>query len=176
VLSIINEINGFDHSGINKHGTPAIFGMNFQSVSTAQKLNTSTTPEHPTDPTQTGGYTDNGKIPGPVLQSALHFVDDSLGQMQAAIKKNTRIQANTVVILSAKHGQSPQDRSKLIIINDGTMIDTLNAAWAVKHTSALLLVAHAMDDDGVLLWLNDRSKAATNFAKNFPWCTMPEPA
>jgi hypothetical protein len=166
VLSVINEIKGFDHSGINKHGTPAIFGMNFQAVSTAQKLNTSTTPEHSSDPTQTGGYTNNGTVPGPVLQSALHFVDDSLKQMQAAIKKNTNTQSNTVIILSAKHGQSPQDRSKLTIINDGTMIDALNTAWA-KNNPGVTLVAHAMDDDGVLLWLNDRSAVASSFAKSF---------
>jgi hypothetical protein len=167
VLSVINEINGFDHSGINKHGTPAIFGMNFQVVSTAQKLNTSPTPES-NDPNQTGGYTNNGTVPGTVLISALNFVNDSLGQMQAAIDKNVKTKSNTVIILSAKHGQSPQDRSKLTIINDGTMTDAMNAAWAAQNPGATLpLVAHAMDDDGVLLWLNDRSLTATAFAKDF---------
>ena len=38
VQAVINEINGFDHSGTTSVGTPAIFGMNFQTVSTAQKL------------------------------------------------------------------------------------------------------------------------------------------
>src|SRR5215831_1733658 len=38
VQSVLNEINGFDHSGTIQVGTPAIFGMNFQTVSTAQKL------------------------------------------------------------------------------------------------------------------------------------------
>ena len=44
VKSVINEINGFDHSGTKSMGTPSIFGMNFQAVSTAQKLNTSSIP------------------------------------------------------------------------------------------------------------------------------------
>ncbi len=35
VQAIMNEIRGYDHSGMNKVGTPAIFGMNFQTVSTA---------------------------------------------------------------------------------------------------------------------------------------------
>jgi hypothetical protein len=54
------------------------------------------------------------------------------------------------------------------MINDGSMTDALNAAWA-KQTpgDTLPLVAHAMDDDGVLLWLNNRSTAATSFAKSF---------
>jgi hypothetical protein len=38
VQAVINEINGFDHSGTTEVGTPAIFGMNFQTVSTAEKL------------------------------------------------------------------------------------------------------------------------------------------
>ena len=164
VLSVINEINGYDHSGTTAHGTPAIFGMNFQAVSTAQKLNKSPTPEN-SDPNQLGGY--DGTTPGPVLESALKFVDDSLLQMQEAITKNTHTHANTVIILSAKHGQSPQKRSDLTIINDGAMLDALEAAWSATSPSITPLVAHAIDDDGVLLWLNDRSKTATHFVKDF---------
>jgi len=54
------------------------------------------------------------------------------------------------------------------------MIDALNADWALKHPKkAQPLVAHPMDDDGVLLWLNDRNpdpdptKGGPAFAKNF---------
>lgn len=165
VLSVINEIKGFDHSGLNRHGTPAIFGMNFQAVSTAQKLNKSATPESPANANQVGGYTSSGTVPGSVLQSALHFVDESLKQMQAAIDKNASTKSNTVIILSAKHGQSPQDRSELTLINDGDMLAALEAAWSATNPSISPLVAHAMDDDGVLLWLNDRT--ATDFVKNF---------
>ena len=163
VLSIINEINGLDHAG-KTSSTPAIFGMNFQAVSTAQKLNTSTIAENLNTPNQAtlllGGY--NGTAPGPVMESALKFVDGSLQQMQTAINGKS----DTVIIVSAKHGQSPQLRSNLTIINDGAMTDALNAAWFAK-TGVTPLVAHAMDDDGVLLWLNDRSQAATDFAKSF---------
>ena len=38
VAAVLNEIDGLDHSGTTQVGTPAIFGMNFQTVSTAQKL------------------------------------------------------------------------------------------------------------------------------------------
>src|SRR5664279_6090993 len=93
-------------------GTPAVFGMNFQAVSTAQKLNTSSIPENSAN-TQLGGYvtTKNVTTPGPVVQSALKFVDGSLKQMQDAINGNP----DTVIILSAKHGQSPQKRSDLTL-------------------------------------------------------------
>ena len=38
VQAILNEINGFDHTGTRRVGTPTLFGMNFQSVSVGQKL------------------------------------------------------------------------------------------------------------------------------------------
>src|SRR5262245_10558941 len=38
VAAVLSEIAGFDHSGTRRVGTPAIFGMNFQAVSVAQKL------------------------------------------------------------------------------------------------------------------------------------------
>jgi hypothetical protein len=79
VDSIINEINGFDHSGKTAVGVPAIFGMNFQSVSTAQKL-----PSSPLSGlTQNGGYVrQHGDwVPGPVLQDALAFVDAQIGRL-----------------------------------------------------------------------------------------------
>jgi hypothetical protein len=72
-----------------------------------------------------------------------------------------------VVILSAKHGQSPQTPSALTRIPDGPIIDALNAAWTAAHPGAGDLVAFAVDDDGILMWLNDRSPAATSFAKSF---------
>ena len=44
VQAVINELDGYDHSGQNKVGVPAIFGMNFQTVSVAEKVDS---PEHP---------------------------------------------------------------------------------------------------------------------------------
>jgi hypothetical protein len=172
VKAVLNWIKGFDHAGNGKPGTPAIFGMNFQAVSTAQKLNKSNYYPDPSNtgnkvPGGLGGYTANGATPGVVLQSALNFVNNQLTTMVAALD-----QTNTVVILSAKHGQSPQNRADLTIINDGDMIDALNCAWetyaaSCKDPSKSHLVAHAIDDDGILMWFNDRSPAALSFARNF---------
>lgn len=172
VAAVLNWINGHDHAGNGTPGTPAIFGMNFQAVSTAQKLNTSSYYTNPADPgtkvaSGLGGYLAGGVTPGPVLQSALTFVDDKLTEMVKAVDP-----ANTVVILSAKHGQSPRNRADLTIINDGAMTDALNCAWE-KYASTCTdpslqhLVAHAMDDDGILLWLNDRSARALKFTRDF---------
>jgi hypothetical protein len=169
VSAVLNWLGGHDHAGNGKLGVPAILGLNFQSVSTAQKLNLSRFVDPVTlsvAPTKgLGGYVTDAtgvSTPGPVLQGALAFVDEQVGRLVQASDLR-----RTVFIVSAKHGQSPEARADLTIINDGDMIDALNAAWTAETGSAQLLVAHAMDDDGVLLWLNDRSGKATRFAKTF---------
>ncbi len=158
VQSVLNEIDGYDHSRTNRVGTPAIFGMNFQTVSTAEKL--------PTSDGLTGGYLADGVTPGPLLSRALDYIDAKVGDMVQALKKRG-LSRSTVIILSAKHGQSPQTPSALTRISDGPIIDALNAAWATLHPGAPSLVAFSINDDGMLIWLNDRSAAATNFAKTF---------
>lgn len=158
VHAVLNEINGFDHSGTNRVGTPAIFGMNFQTVSTAEKL--------PKSNGLTGGYLADGMTPGPLLVRALDYINTQVGAMVEAID-DRHLAGNTVIILSAKHGQSPQTPSALTRIGDGPIMDALNAAWAAGHPTAAPLVAFSIDDDGMLVWLSDRSSAATKFAKTF---------
>jgi hypothetical protein len=83
VQAVINWINGYDHSGKGPRvGTPAIYGMNFQTVSTAEKLKMSPGTVTGTDaqgnliegPKLPGRYqTVNGQqVPGPLLQIALN--------------------------------------------------------------------------------------------------------
>jgi len=159
VQAVVNEIDGFDHSGTTPVGVPAVFGMNFQTVSTAEKL--------PTSDGLTGGYLADGVTPGPLLSRALDYVDSQIGAMLAAIRAQG-LEDSTVVILSAKHGQSPDTPSALTRIPDGPIIDALDAAWATAHPGASSpLVAFSVDDDGMLIWLNDRSRAATRFAQAF---------
>jgi hypothetical protein len=164
VQAVINWINGRRHDGTGNPGTPAIFGMNFQTVSTAQKLPTSRT-ELDLSGTAKGGYLADGATPGPVLTNALDFVDQSLGKMVNALK-GRGLYDSTAIIVSAKHGQSPMNPAALNRINDGKIIDALNAAWKISHPSATL-VALGVDDDGMILWLSDRSDAATDFASKF---------
>jgi hypothetical protein len=159
VQSVINEINGFDHSGNTAVGTPGIFGMNFQTVSTAEKL--------PSSDGLTGGYLADGVTPGPLLSRALDYINSKVGEMLAAIKARN-LQESTVVILSAKHGQSPNTPSALTRIPDGPIVEALDEAWkAANPSDTTPLVAFAIDDDGILMWLNDRSHEATKFAKQF---------
>ncbi|HEX2679808.1 MAG TPA: alkaline phosphatase family protein, partial [Candidatus Dormibacteraeota bacterium] len=152
VQAVINEINGFDHSGRNRVGTPAIFGMNFQTVSTAEKL-------------PSGGYMPDGVTPSPLLEAALGFINQKIGEMQAAVERRG-IGDSTTFILSAKHGQSPNTPAALTRINDGTIIDAQNAAWrAAGHNFDL--VAFAINDDGWLEWTADGTQAEADFARHF---------
>ena len=169
VQAVINWINGLRHDGSGHPGTPTIFGMNFQTVSTAQKLPTSRT-EGDLSGTAAGGYLADGATPGLVLTNALDFVDQSLGSMVSVLMQRGLFD-RTAIIVSAKHGQSPMNLAALNRIKDSQIIAALNAVWNSSHQggnpNATPLVALGTDDDGILLWLNDRSAAATSYAKQF---------
>lgn len=158
VTAVRNEIDGYDHSRTMSVGVPAILGLNFQSVSTAQKLAFSGGAP--------GGYLAGGVTPGPVLAAALAFVDQQLGVLLAELRAQ-HLDQSTTVILSAKHGQSPTDPALLNRIDDGPILDGINAAWQSARPGAGPLIAHATDDDAMLLWLTDRSPAAMDLARRF---------
>ena len=157
VQAVLNEMDGYDHSRTTEVGVPAVFGLNFQSVSTGQKL--------PTSSGQPGGYLADGVTPGPVLTSALDFIDGQLGRLRAELAAQ-HLTGSTAIVLSAKHGQSPTDGAALTRIDDGPVLDALDTAWKAAGGSGPL-VAGSMDDDGVILWLTDHSPKALAFAKNF---------
>jgi len=158
VQAILNEIDGYDHSGTHHVGVPAIFGMNFQTVSTAQKL--------PTSDGLTGGYLPGGKIPGPLLMRALNYINTEVGAMVARIQAQG-LAGSTALIISAKHGQSPTDPNALARVPDSPIISAINAAWTAAHRGAKALVIFSTNDDGMLLWLSDRSQAAADFVKQY---------
>jgi hypothetical protein len=158
VKAVLNEIKGYDHSGTEKVGVPAIFGMNFQTVSTAEKL--------PESDGLKGGYEAN-LTPGPLLRRALEFINTKVGSMMAMLHAQ-HLAGQTTIILSAKHGQSPIDPAALTRISDGPIIEGLDSAWATAHPEdAEPLVAFSIDDDAMILWLNYRTPEAEKFAKEY---------
>jgi hypothetical protein len=177
VQAVLNELGGFDHSGKTKAGTPAILGMNFQTVSVAQKIRSTPTTliknadgSYTTSAPQAGGYQwVGGKlVPGPVLSSALDYVDSQLGRMVSTIHREG-LTGNTTIIVTAKHGQSPQDPTKLVTIKDGPIIDAINAAWAQSHPSNPKLIVAGTDDDLWQSYLSDNSQNADDFVKAYLW-------
>jgi hypothetical protein len=158
VQAVLNWIDGLNHQGTQHVGVPAIFGMNFQTVSTAQKL--------PTSDGLAGGYLPGGKVPGPLLVRALNYINTQIGRMVSEIDSQG-LASSTAIIVSAKHGQSPTDPNDLARVPDGPIKSAINAAWTALHPGAPALVAFSTDDDGMLLWLSNRSQAAADFVKHY---------
>jgi hypothetical protein len=107
VNAILNEIDGKTHSGTSAK-TPTIFGMNFQAVSVGQKLIEASNGI-------TGGYKDAAGTPTPALLSEIQFTDDALGEMVTKIKDRGLFES-TLIIITAKHGQSPIDPNRYLPI------------------------------------------------------------
>jgi len=176
VQAILNEIDGHDHTGTGpKVGTPAIFGMNFQAVSVAEKVDSPGTITKNPDGTYTvgpkelAGYLPGTTTPGPLLTSALDYVN---GALQAMVDElNTKgLAGSTAIILTAKHGQSPQDPLLLKRIKDGPIIDAINKAYhdQVDSNVSTLIVA-GTDDDLWQSYLSVKTQAAADFVKNYLW-------
>ncbi len=136
VQALLNEIDGFDHAGTKPVGVPALFGMNFQAVSVAEK-------------SATGGYLDALATPSPELAGALDSIDVALGRFVQELRTQG-ILAETAIILTAKHGQSPIDRSKRQIVSADPA--------AVVNATDPGSVAQFTGDDVGLFWLKDSAK------------------
>jgi hypothetical protein len=151
VQILLNEIDGKKSNGSGPAPVPALFGMNFQAVSVGQKL----VDAHGV----TGGYVDPisdplgalGK-PSPSLQGEISFVDTAIGKLVSELKLKG-LDKSTVIIISAKHGQSPIDFRRLNEINTST-------GRPSKLLNAML--AGSIEDDVALLWL--KNSADTNAA------------
>jgi hypothetical protein len=159
VQAVRNEIDGYDHSHTTKVGVPAIFGMNFQTVSTAEKLLTSDG--------LNGGYLSGTTTPGPLLARALDFINAKLQALDEEIQAQG-LADSTAIIVSAKHGQSPQDPNSLTRIKDGPIIEAINGAWEAAHPGAALIVA-GVDDDAWQSYLSNTSQQAADFVKDYLW-------
>jgi type I phosphodiesterase/nucleotide pyrophosphatase len=141
VAAVLNQIDGFTHDRSRKVGVPALFGTNFQAVSVGEKL--------AADPVTglKGGYTDAIGTPGQALAGELDFIDQSMGKFVQELKVKGLFES-TLIIVSAKHGQSPIDGSKRHGIGGGQPAATVGSADAFD-----------ISDDGSLIWLTDPSLA-----------------
>ncbi len=124
VQAILNEIDGYDHSRTTHVGVPGIFGMNFQTVSTAQKL--------PASDGLTGGYLPGGKAPGRCSSGRSNYINTQVSTMVAEIRAQG-LARSTAIIISAKHGQSPTNPADLKRVPDAPIIAAVNAAWTAAH-------------------------------------------
>ena len=115
VHAILNEIDGFNHNRSTKTQVPTLFGMNFQTVSVAQKLIEKNV--------GSGGYLDATGTPTSFLLSEIQFVHASIGLWMAELQKQD-LADSTLVIITAKHGQSPIDSQRYTGITSSGPVTT----------------------------------------------------
>ena len=169
--AILNEIHGMRHDGTPGPGVPAVFGMNFQAVSVGQKLAKDNSDGSCTADNlftgQAGGYTDGSGTPTAVLAYGLKKTDEALGSFIKALKAQG-IYDSTLIIVTAKHGQSPINPVK--VNKPGHFADLVAALPDAGSSPAAAVLANAaacssgpcgfvQDDDIALIWLPDQSKA-----------------
>ena len=160
VNAILNEINGKTHNGSAPAPTPALFGMNFQVVSVGQKLIEKSL-------SITGGYQDAQGTPTASLLDEIQFADASIGKMVAAIKARGLLDS-TLIVISAKHGQSPVDSSRytrittsgLVTTSPATILDNAGCVPLSEAPSNPTGVGPT-EDDVSLVWLNSQCTTAS---------------
>jgi hypothetical protein len=172
VQAVVNWIEGKRAEGQrwadgdDETRAPAVFGMNFQAVSVGQKL-------------PVGGYADAEGTPSANLLDAIAHTDASIGRMVAALERRDLLES-TLIIVTAKHGQSPIDRSKLAMERGAhpvaDPIDFVNSAdprvdspgftfTNTNNSHDFATGGHLQTDDVGLLWLQDRSKLSAVVAQ-----------
>ena len=132
-----NWIDGYDQTRTNRVGVPGIMMMNYQAVNIGEKV---------------GGYVDAAGTPSSSLQTAMDFVDGSIGGLLAELDAQ-HLTNSTTVIVTAKHGQTPVDLSLRRAI-DPALID------ATVESVQTGLLAQETPDTISLIWLHDHSRTA----------------
>ena len=162
VQAVVNEIEGKTADGTKSAPVPTLFGMDFQAVGVGQKL-------------PVGGYADADGTPSALLEGALDHVDHSLARFVAALEKRGLLDS-TLIVVAAKHGQSPVDPRKLAMEprgrGDATVSDPIGAIHVADPNvdavfapfknpndgSSPAVKGHLQKDDVAILWLQDQSK------------------
>jgi hypothetical protein len=157
VQAVLNWIDGNTHDGISVGKVPNVFGMNFQAVSVGQKL---------VEPSLnlTGGYVDALGTPSDSLFAEIQYVDGAIGQIVTELTKQGLLDS-TVIIVSAKHGQSAIDPNRVLRIPADDPADKPpSQILSPGGVGPGLPVAQALEDDVSLIWLSDQSQTESSAA------------
>jgi hypothetical protein len=158
VNAIVNEINGKNHDGTADAPVPAILGMNFQTVSVGEKLI-----EKSLSPKLYGGYLDAQGTPSQPLLNAIEYADLSIGRMVGALRKNGLL-GSTLIIITAKHGQSPIDSSRYLGISISSDDPITTSPATIAANAGCLPYSESplnptglgpTEDDVSLVWLSN---------------------
>jgi predicted AlkP superfamily pyrophosphatase or phosphodiesterase len=146
VKALLNEIGGKTHNG-KPAMIPAVFGMNFQAVYFGESLS---------EPgVAVGGYMNAAAVPSGELFKEIKFVDASIGDIVSGLK-NSGIYNDTLIIVTAKHGDSPIDPSLYVADGTNTPATILAGDGYIPYSESPLNPTGigATEDDVSVLWLN----------------------
>ena len=155
VNAILNEIDGRTHNGQSGAPVPAVFGMNFQSVSVGQKLIEAGF--------GSGGYLDAAGTPSALLVGEIQLVDAAIGEFVSELQRQGLLNS-TLIVITAKHGQSPIDPNRFFPIpghsgNNGMSPANLIASLLPWSESPLNPNGIGPTEDDVsLLWLTSSTQ------------------
>ncbi len=153
VNAILNEIDGKNHLGTAKTEVPTVFGLNFQAVSVGQKLIEKSSG-------MKGGYLDAAGTPSDALLSEFKFVDASIGQFVNELKAQG-LYDSTLVVVTAKHGQSPIDPNRYVpqLVNGTSPVTLLSNAGYIPDSESTNNPTGIgpTEDDVSLIWLKNSS-------------------
>jgi len=156
VNGVLNEIDGYSHDRRKKTQVPTIFGMNFQAVSVGQKLIETNV--------GSGGYLDAMGTPSALLVQEIQFADAAIGEWTAELQKQG-LSDSTLVIITAKHGQSPIDSQRYVGITTSGPVTTspsmlIDDCLPPSESNSGGQIGPT-EDDVSLLWLKKSCNAAT---------------
>lgn len=152
VANILNQIDGKDSTGTVAMPVPTIFGTNFQTLSVAQKAPNAAG----------GGYADAAFTPNPFVKDALGWVDGAIGRIDGELAAR-HLADSTLVVLTAKHGQSPADHARLMKIGHavGATLAAYVGGGSDPVTGNNAGNGQVTDDDVAFVWLNDPTQRET---------------
>jgi hypothetical protein len=145
VNALLNQIAGKTHTGAAAK-TPAVFGMNFQALYAGQIL---------VEPgVGSGGYKNAAGLPSAELLKEIEFVDASIGDIVNALK-DRGLYNQTLIIVTAKHGESPIDPTLYTADTSNTPATLLGNAIPFSESPLNTTGIGATEDDVSVLWLKN---------------------
>ena len=168
VNAVLNEINGKDHTGTSTKPVPEILGMNFQVVSVGEKLIEKASVNGSSIIIGTGGYLDAAGTPTNPLVGEIEFADAAIGQMVHALKSQGLLD-QTLIVITAKHGQSPVDSSRYTGITTSGPVTTspatiLQNCLPFSESPANANGIGPTEDDVSMIWLTNSANCSTESA------------
>ena len=143
VYALLNEIAGKTHGG-KQAVVPAVFGMNFQSVYVGQSVNEAGV--------AVGGYKNAAALPSAELLQEIEYVDTCIGVIVNALKTNG-IYNDTLLIITAKHGESPIDPTRYVADGTDTPATLMGKLIPWSESPLNKNGIGATEDDVSVLWL-----------------------